>query len=84
MFGAGLETTSTMLEWAMSELLRHPHVTKKEKNIQTIAAVAAPPSVTVNVAGKARERRKLRKAISHTPILSTALYFLKRKTVCWH
>eukprot|EP00253_Pinus_taeda_P020753 PITA_20753 len=28
MLAAGLETTSTTLEWAMSELLRHPHVMK--------------------------------------------------------
>eukprot|EP00253_Pinus_taeda_P021278 PITA_21278 len=28
MVAAGLETTSTTLEWAMSELLRHPHVMK--------------------------------------------------------
>jgi len=28
MAAAGLETTSTTLEWAMSELLRHPHVMK--------------------------------------------------------
>jgi len=37
MFGAGLETTSTMLEWAMSELLRHPHVMKKlQQEIESI------------------------------------------------
>ena len=29
MFSAGTETTSTLLEWAMSELLRHPRVLKK-------------------------------------------------------
>ena len=29
MFGAGVETTSTTLGWAMSELLRHPHAIKK-------------------------------------------------------
>ncbi len=29
LFAAGLETTSTTLEWAMSELLRHPHVVKR-------------------------------------------------------
>ncbi|KAL0441105.1 UNVERIFIED_CONTAM: cytochrome [Sesamum radiatum] len=29
MYGAGTETTSTVLEWAMTELLRHPSVLKK-------------------------------------------------------
>jgi cytochrome P450 len=29
MFAAGLDTTSTTLEWAMSELLRHPKVMKR-------------------------------------------------------
>nr|ACN40653.1 unknown [Picea sitchensis] len=29
MFAGGLETTSTTLEWAMSELLRHPNVMKR-------------------------------------------------------
>ncbi|KAL0318601.1 UNVERIFIED_CONTAM: cytochrome [Sesamum angustifolium] len=29
MYGAGTETTSTVLEWAMTELLRHPSVMKK-------------------------------------------------------
>eukprot|EP00253_Pinus_taeda_P003760 PITA_03760 len=29
MFGAGAETTSTILEWGISELLRHPNVMKK-------------------------------------------------------
>lgn len=31
-FAAGTDTTSTFLEWAMTELLRHPRVMKKVKN----------------------------------------------------
>jgi len=29
MFAAGTDTSSTLLEWAMSELLRHPEALKK-------------------------------------------------------
>lgn len=32
MFGAGTDTTSTVLEWAMTELLRHPIILKKLQN----------------------------------------------------
>ncbi|XP_023515572.1 cytochrome P450 71A24-like isoform X2 [Cucurbita pepo subsp. pepo] len=32
MFAAGTETTSTVLEWTMSELLKHPEVMKKLKS----------------------------------------------------
>ncbi|KAM2152200.1 hypothetical protein COP2_045651 [Malus domestica] len=32
MFAAGTDTTSTALEWTMSELLRHPRVMKKLQN----------------------------------------------------
>ena len=32
MFAAGTDTTSTTLEWTMSELLRHPRVMKKLQN----------------------------------------------------
>lgn len=32
MFAAGTDTTYTVLEWAMSELLKHPEVMKKLKN----------------------------------------------------
>ncbi|KAL8465622.1 hypothetical protein ACS0TY_034924 [Phlomoides rotata] len=31
-FGAGTDTTSTVLEWAMTELLRHPKILKKLQN----------------------------------------------------
>ncbi|XP_021890225.1 cytochrome P450 71A26-like [Carica papaya] len=38
MFIAGTDTTSTTLEWAMTELLRHPKVMKKLRNeVRTIA-----------------------------------------------
>jgi len=37
MFGGGLETTSTTLEWAMSELFRHPNVMKRlQEEIESI------------------------------------------------
>eukprot|EP00253_Pinus_taeda_P021684 PITA_21684 len=37
MFSGGLETTSTMLEWAMSMLLRHPHAMKKlQEEIESV------------------------------------------------
>ena len=37
MFSAGLGTTSTTLEWAMSELLRHPHAIKKvQEEIESV------------------------------------------------
>ncbi len=32
MFAAGTDTTYTILEWAMSELLRHPTIMKKVQN----------------------------------------------------
>ncbi|CAA2987791.1 cytochrome P450 71A6-like [Olea europaea subsp. europaea] len=32
MFGAGTDTTSTALEWALTELLRHPKIMKKLQN----------------------------------------------------
>ena len=37
MFSGGLETTSTTLEWAMSELLRHPNVMKRlQEEIESV------------------------------------------------
>ncbi|KAH9330332.1 hypothetical protein KI387_002440, partial [Taxus chinensis] len=37
MFAAGMETSTTSLEWAMSELLRNPHVMKKlQEEIESI------------------------------------------------
>lgn len=37
MFAAGTDTTSTVLEWAMAELLRHPNAMKKLQNeVRTI------------------------------------------------
>eukprot|EP00253_Pinus_taeda_P010595 PITA_10595 len=37
MFTGGVETTSTTLEWAMSELLRHPHAIKKlQEEIESV------------------------------------------------
>ena len=37
MFVAGMESTSTTLEWAMSELLRHPHVIQRlQEEIESV------------------------------------------------
>ena len=37
MFAGGLETTSTTLEWAMSELLRHPNILKRlQEEIESV------------------------------------------------
>ena len=37
MYGAGMDTTSTALEWAMSELLRHPHAMKRlQEEIESV------------------------------------------------
>ena len=37
LYTGGMETMSTVLEWAMSELLRHPHVIQKlQEEIESV------------------------------------------------
>ncbi|XP_059645441.1 cytochrome P450 736A117-like [Cornus florida] len=46
-FAAGTDTTSTVLEWAMSELLRHPRVMNKVQN-QVREILKGKPHVTAD------------------------------------
>jgi len=47
MFGAGTDTTYTVLEWAMTELLRHPAVMKElQEELRGITNSQANRSIT--------------------------------------
>nr|DAD28666.1 TPA_asm: hypothetical protein HUJ06_030134 [Nelumbo nucifera] len=44
MFGAGTDTTHTVLEWAIAELLRHPEIMKEVQD--EVRMIGSKPSIT--------------------------------------